>query len=192
MSKMPPALFSPDRKYRFLLTRRVGPGERAVNFLMLNPSTADEECNDPTISRCVGFARTWGFAWLLVTNLSPFRAARPRDLLEHGPSPTPWRGGTWRRRSMRRRSRASSCSPTAIAASGRAGPGGPSLSSKRGASRPTRWESPCRGTRAIPSTSGEIPGPSGSALQRECWGSWPPGDLTTEALGGIVHFGLTT
>ena len=87
MNKMPPALFSPDRKYRFLLTRRVGPGERAVNFLMLNPSTADEECNDPTISRCVGFARTWGFAWLLVTNLSPFRAARPRDLLEHGPEP---------------------------------------------------------------------------------------------------------
>ena len=83
------ALFSLDRTYRYLLTRTVGPGDRVVNFVMLNPSTADEERNDRTVSRCMGFARDWGFGCLLVTNLSPFRAARPKDLFEHGPDPKP-------------------------------------------------------------------------------------------------------
>ena len=89
MNKTSTALFSPDRTYRYLLTRTVGPGDRVVNFVMLNPSTADEERNDRTVSRCIEFARGWGFGYLVVTNLSPFRAARPKDLFEHGPVPKP-------------------------------------------------------------------------------------------------------
>ena len=89
MNKKSTALFSRDRTYRYLLTRTVGPGDRAVNFVMLNPSTADEERNDRTLSRCIGFARGWGFGYLLVTNLSPFRSALPKDLFEHGPDPKP-------------------------------------------------------------------------------------------------------
>ena len=87
MSAMPAARFSPDRRYRYLLTRRLGPGEAAVNFVMLNPSTADEERDDPTIRRCIGFARKWGFNLLLVTNLSPLRATDARDLMRSGPEP---------------------------------------------------------------------------------------------------------
>ena len=47
---------------------------------MLNPSTADETADDPTIRRCVGFARDWGHSALIVVNLYSLRATRPRDL----------------------------------------------------------------------------------------------------------------
>ena len=83
----PAALFSPDRRYRYLLTRRTGFGEKAVNFIMLNPSTDDAVKNDPTIRRCIGFANSWGCGWLHVTNLSPLRATDPRTLLAAGPEP---------------------------------------------------------------------------------------------------------
>jgi hypothetical protein len=52
-----------------------------VCFLMLNPSTADGRRDDPTIRRCLGFARAWGFSVLEVRNLFTWRATEPRDLL---------------------------------------------------------------------------------------------------------------
>lgn len=51
-----------------------------VNFIMLNPSTADETFDDPTIRRCVGFAKRWGYCGLVVTNLFAYRATDPKDL----------------------------------------------------------------------------------------------------------------
>ena len=81
------AKFSPDRKYRYLLSRRVGFGDSQAMFVMLNPSTADEERNDPTIRRCIAFANTWGYGWLRITNLSPYRATRPKGLLAQGMEP---------------------------------------------------------------------------------------------------------
>jgi len=57
----------------------MGSGGR-VNWVMLNPSTADECFDDPTIRKCVGFSKRWGFSSLIVTNLFAFRATDPKDL----------------------------------------------------------------------------------------------------------------
>ena len=66
--------------HRFILRRNwIGTGG-TVNFIMLNPSTADDVFDDPTIRRCVGYAKTWGFSALAVTNLFAFRATDPREL----------------------------------------------------------------------------------------------------------------
>ena len=69
--------------YRWWLRRRFtrGGSEKAVCFLMLNPSTADAERDDPTIRRCMGFARAWGYSVLEVRNLFAWRATHPRELL---------------------------------------------------------------------------------------------------------------
>ena len=51
-------------------------------FIGLNPSTADEVEDDPTIRRCVGYAKSWGFGEVVVGNLFAFRATNPNMLLE--------------------------------------------------------------------------------------------------------------
>jgi hypothetical protein len=51
-------------------------------FVMLNPSTADADVDDPTIRRCIGYAKAWGCGGLWVGNLFAFRATNPRGLLE--------------------------------------------------------------------------------------------------------------
>ena len=56
-------------------------------FIMLNPSTADEHLNDPTVRRCMDFASRWGYGTLFVTNLSPLRATDPTELKAAGPEP---------------------------------------------------------------------------------------------------------
>ncbi len=73
------AVLSDDGLYRYRLDRWWGPGPR-VCWVMLNPSTADAEVDDPTIRRCIGFAKTWGYDGITVVNLYPFRAANPADL----------------------------------------------------------------------------------------------------------------
>lgn len=73
------AEFSEDRKYRYRLDIRWGDGQ-LVNFLMLNPSTADEHKNDPTVERCCRRAVAWGYGGLIVTNLFAWRSTDPRAL----------------------------------------------------------------------------------------------------------------
>jgi len=73
------AVISGDGLYRYALHRWWGEGDR-LTFVMLNPSTADAEQDDPTIRRCVGFARRLGFDGLRVVNLYAFRATKPADL----------------------------------------------------------------------------------------------------------------
>jgi len=63
---------------RFTLTRDFGFGDKLCVFVMLNPSTADETHNDPTINRCVGFAKSWGYDSLLVVNTNPMRSTNPK------------------------------------------------------------------------------------------------------------------
>ena len=82
MSAFDTAVFSEDRRYRYLLRRRVGDSEKRVLFIMLNPSKADEERNDPTIRRCIGFARSWGFGILEVVNLFALMSTYPKALLK--------------------------------------------------------------------------------------------------------------
>lgn len=71
---------SDDGLYRYWLSRRLSMGERSVVFVGLNPSTADAFQDDPTIRRCVGFARAWGFDWLYMGNLHAWRSTDPRGL----------------------------------------------------------------------------------------------------------------
>jgi hypothetical protein len=76
------AVFSPDGAYRYMLSRIWGTEPPTV-FVMLNPSTADAAADDPTIRRCLGFARRWGSGGLVVLNLFALRATDPRVMLAH-------------------------------------------------------------------------------------------------------------
>lgn len=69
---------SDDGLYRYRLTRRWGP-HAMLPFVMLNPSTADAEQDDPTIRRCVSFAQAHGHHGIGVWNLYAFRATKPAD-----------------------------------------------------------------------------------------------------------------
>jgi len=53
-----------------------------VNFVMMNPSTADEQVNDPTVKRCQDYARRWGYSGLIVTNTFAYRATDQLRLAE--------------------------------------------------------------------------------------------------------------
>lgn len=74
------ASFSKCRKYRYSLTREWDSDGEMVMFIALNPSTADDRIDDPTIRRCIGFAKQWGFGRLVVTNLFGFRSSDPESL----------------------------------------------------------------------------------------------------------------
>ena len=75
------ALFSPCRRYRYTLWRRWGGRRGYAMFVGLNPSTADEERDDPTVRRCIGYARAWGYSGLCMTNIFAFRATDPAVML---------------------------------------------------------------------------------------------------------------
>lgn len=81
----PGADIDPTGTYRYRLWRTVAPDadDRRVVFVMLNPSTADAETDDPTLRRCMGFARAWGFRYLEVVNMFALRSSRPEALLDH-------------------------------------------------------------------------------------------------------------
>jgi len=74
------AVYSPCQSYRYSLTRTWdGDGAKAL-FIMLNPSTATEVQNDPTVERCERRARALGFGAFRVTNIFAWRATDPRDM----------------------------------------------------------------------------------------------------------------
>ena len=72
---------------RYILHRTIDSmfGRGGMLVVMLNPSTATDEVDDPTIRRCIGFAKREGCASLMVGNLSPVRATNPKDLIAAGP-----------------------------------------------------------------------------------------------------------
>ncbi len=73
------AAFSPDGAYRYSLGRTWGTGARLA-FVMLNPSRADATVDDPTIRRCMGFARREAFEGIVVVNLYAMRSTEPVGL----------------------------------------------------------------------------------------------------------------
>ncbi|HEX7055121.1 MAG TPA: DUF1643 domain-containing protein [Burkholderiales bacterium] len=78
------AAFSPCRRWRYLLWRRWDETRPAANFLMLNPSTADEVRLDPSCTRARLYAERWGYGALIVTNLFAWRATDPREMKAAG------------------------------------------------------------------------------------------------------------
>lgn len=74
------AVLSECGKYRYRLERVLGGDGFVLVFIMLNPSTADATRDDPTIRKCVGFARLWGASKIIVVNLFAYRATDPRHL----------------------------------------------------------------------------------------------------------------
>jgi hypothetical protein len=77
------ALFSQNRTHRYLLTRVWDADKPATTWIMLNPSTADAFVLDPTVRRCIGFARRWGFGAVRVANLFALRSTDPSALYTH-------------------------------------------------------------------------------------------------------------
>ncbi|WP_343080670.1 DUF1643 domain-containing protein [Ostreiculturibacter nitratireducens] len=72
------AVYSPCERYRYTLTRTWDPSGPKALFVMLNPSTATEVQNDPTVERCERRARALGFGAFRVTNIFAFRATDPK------------------------------------------------------------------------------------------------------------------
>ena len=74
------AVISKSEKYRYKLTRTWDEDKKKVLFIMLNPSTANHIENDVTTIRCMNFAQRWGDGGIMIGNIYPFRAKRPKDL----------------------------------------------------------------------------------------------------------------
>jgi hypothetical protein len=84
-------IFSPCRKYRYMLWRSWGDDLFAnrtkdgfVMFIGLNPSTADETKDDQTIRKCIGFAKRWGYLQMCMTNLFAWRDTDPMAMKRAG------------------------------------------------------------------------------------------------------------
>ena len=74
------AVISDCGKYRYELHREWDKDKKKVLFIMLNPSTADGMKDDLTTIRCINFAKKWGYGGIMIGNIYPFRAKRPKDL----------------------------------------------------------------------------------------------------------------
>jgi len=74
------AVFDETRQYRYSLMRSWDSNLPAILFIGLNPSTADEHENDPTIVRCMTFAKEWGYGTLYMCNLFAYRATNPKEM----------------------------------------------------------------------------------------------------------------
>ena len=73
------AVFSPCGRYRYTLERRWADGPMLL-WVLLNPSTADAQRDDPTNRRGIGFSRQWGFGACVFVNLFAFRSPRPSEM----------------------------------------------------------------------------------------------------------------
>lgn len=74
------AVFDSTEVYRYRLWRRWRPAAPRLAFILLNPSTADETRDDPTIRRCIGYAHRWGFGAVEILNLFALRSTDPAAL----------------------------------------------------------------------------------------------------------------
>jgi len=77
------AWFSEDRQWRYTLWRIWDKEKPSIAFIGLNPSTADETTDDPTVRRCIRFAQKWGYGSMWMLNLFGLRSTDPKMLYEH-------------------------------------------------------------------------------------------------------------
>jgi len=77
------AIISECLSYRYMLSRKWSEDNRTILFCMLNPSTADANLDDPTIRRCIGFAKEWQYDQMIVVNLYALRTPNPKELWPH-------------------------------------------------------------------------------------------------------------
>lgn len=80
------AIFSDCEQYRYLIEIIWDDSKPLCQFIGLNPSTADEMKDDPTMRRCKDFAKRWGCGGLLMTNVFAIRATQPAEMMIH-PAP---------------------------------------------------------------------------------------------------------
>ena len=77
------ARFGDSKKYRYALGREIAGFYKhkcTIAFVGLNPSTADEKKNDPTVRRCIGYAKEWNYQKLIILNIFAFRSTSPTML----------------------------------------------------------------------------------------------------------------
>ncbi|PIN87221.1 hypothetical protein COV19_00790 [Candidatus Woesearchaeota archaeon CG10_big_fil_rev_8_21_14_0_10_44_13] len=74
------AFISKCGKYRYWLYRRWDKNKGCCSFIMLNPSTADASKDDPTIRRCIGYAKRLGYGSMYILNLFALRATDKKEL----------------------------------------------------------------------------------------------------------------
>lgn len=74
------AIISDDKFYRYLLWRKWDNELEPVIFIMLNPSTGNGEKDDPTVKKCLKYAKDWGYGSLYILNLFAYRATNPKEL----------------------------------------------------------------------------------------------------------------
>lgn len=74
------ANISKDKIYRYTLSRTWDSTKPTVLFIGLNPSIADENVDDPTVTRCINFAKNWGYGTLLMANLFAYRTTYPKEI----------------------------------------------------------------------------------------------------------------
>jgi len=75
--------FSPDQKYRYYLQRNFKKNAKnLLVFIMLNPSTANEQYNDPTVERCQNHALNKNYDGMIILNIFAYRTTNPKQLLQ--------------------------------------------------------------------------------------------------------------
>ena len=74
------AVISTDQKYRYSLHRIWDTNLPMIAFVGLNPSTADDKIDDPTIKRCIEFTKSWNYGGFYMLNLFGYRATNPKEL----------------------------------------------------------------------------------------------------------------
>lgn len=94
-TRFPPAIFSNCRTFRYTLWREWDfSNQNYAMFIGLNPSTADEVNNDPTVRRCIDYAKRWGYGAMCMMNAFAFRATDPAVMKAH-PDPVGEKNDYW-------------------------------------------------------------------------------------------------
>lgn len=74
------AILDDTKQYRYQFSCEWGDGKRFVTFVMLNPSKGNQEQEDPTLKKCISYAKKWGYDGLNVVNLFAYISTEPTEL----------------------------------------------------------------------------------------------------------------